>query len=362
LLVVSGEWEHTIVLYIIYGIITIKLLEAHCTDDVSGGVYMVQATSPAAVRSLLGRYDLKPRKRLGQHFLWQQQVVKRMADAAELDTGDLVLEIGPGLGILTEACAERAGLVIAVEVDENLFPLLEAELGAYPNVRLVQGDARKVDFESLARTLEPDFSGRCKVMGNLPYYLTSPLLVRLLSGGLQAELLVLMVQREVAGRIVAVPGGKEYGSLSVLVQYYSMPELLFTVPPHDFWPQPEVTSAVVRLRLRPQPAVTTPDPALFFQVVRAAFRYRRKTLRNALGEAGLLPVGGAGRGARSSGGDGSASVIGCLPCVPGAAGTVFEEAGIDPGRRGETLDLAEFACLAEALGRARERVVADALH
>jgi 16S rRNA A1518/A1519 N6-dimethyltransferase RsmA/KsgA/DIM1 with predicted DNA glycosylase/AP lyase activity len=227
------------------------------------------------------------------------------------------------------------------------------------------------------------------VLGNLPYYLTSPLLVRLLSGGLQAELLVLMVQREVAGRIVASPGGKEYGSLSVLVQYYSIPELLFTVPPHDFWPQPEVTSAVVRLRLRPQPAVTTPDPALFFQVVRAAFRYRRKTLRNALAEAGLLPVGGAGRGAYSSGSDGSsvpcpegtrrgavprghpardahnkggASAIGCLPCGPGAAGAVFEEAGIDPGRRGETLDLAEFAYLAEALGRVRERMVADALH
>ena len=107
---------------------------------------MVQATSPTALRSLLRRYDLAPRKRLGQHFLWQQRVVERMADAAELDAGDLVLEIGPGLGILTEACAERAGLVIAVEVDRNLFPLLEAELGAYPNVRLVQGDARTSRF------------------------------------------------------------------------------------------------------------------------------------------------------------------------------------------------------------------------
>ncbi|MGD0621878.1 MAG: 16S rRNA (adenine(1518)-N(6)/adenine(1519)-N(6))-dimethyltransferase RsmA [Thermacetogeniaceae bacterium] len=307
---------------------------------------MVQATSPAAVRSLLGRYDLAPRKRLGQHFLWQQQVVKRMADAAELDAGDLVLEIGPGLGILTAACAERAGRVIAVEVDRDLFPLLEAELGAYPNVRLVQGDARQADFVSLARTLAPDFASHCKVLGNLPYYLTSPLLVRLLSGALQAELMVLMVQQEVAGRIVADPGGKEYGSLSVLVQYYAMPELLFKVAPHDFWPQPQVTSAVVRLRLRPQPAVTTPDPALFFQVVRAAFRYRRKTLRNALGEAGLLPMGEAAP-TRKCG-------------YPAEA--VFEEAGIDPVRRGETLDLAEFACLAEALARARERMATNALH
>ena len=184
------------------------------------------------------------------------------------------------------------------------------------------------------------------MLGNLPYYLTSPLLVRLLSGALQAELMVLMVQQEVAGRIVADPGGKEYGSLSVLVQYYAMPELLFKVAPHDFWPQPEVTSAVVRLRLRPQPAVTTPDPALFFQVVRAAFRYRRKTLRNALGEAGLLSTGEAAPNRK------------CWYPVE----AVFEDAGIDPGRRGETLDLAEFACLAEALARAHERMVTDALH
>ena len=216
---------------------------------------MDQATSPAALRSLLRRYSLVPRKGLGQHFLWQQRVVERMAEAAELDAGDLVLEIGPGLGILTAACAERAGQVIAVEIDGNLFPLLEAELGAYPNVRLVQGDARRVDFESLVHTLAPGFTGHCKVLGNLPYYLTSPLLVSLLSGGLQAELMVLMVQQEVAERIVAAPGGKVYGSLSVLVQYYAMAEMLFKVAPHDFWPQPEVTSAVIRLRLRPQPAV-----------------------------------------------------------------------------------------------------------
>lgn len=297
---------------------------------------MVQATSPAALRSLLRRYDLAPRKGLGQHFLWQQRVVERMAEAAELNPGDLVLEIGPGLGILTAACAGRGGVVIAVEIDTALLPLLEAELQAYPNVRLVQGDARQVDFNELARTLAPDFAGRCKVLGNLPYYLTSSLLVRLLSGDLPSELMVLMVQQEVAERIVATPGGKVYGSLSVLVQYYAIPELLFTVAPHDFWPQPGVTSAVLRLRIRPQPAVAVSDQNLFFQVVRSAFRYRRKTLRNALGEAGLL-----------SGSE---------------ADELFRPTGIDPGRRGETLNLAEFACLTEALAQARERKVADALY
>ncbi len=310
---------------------------------------MVQATSPAALRSLLRRYNLAPRKRLGQHFLWQQLVVERMAEAAELDTSDLVLEIGPGLGILTVACAERAGRVIAVEIDESLFPLLEAELGAYPNVRLVQGDARRVDFASLARRLAPDSAGHCKVLGNLPYYLTSPLLVSLLSGGLQAELMVLMVQQEVAGRIVAAPGSKEYGSLSVLVQYHATAEMLFKVAPHDFWPQPEVTSAVIRLRPRPQPAVAVSDPDLFFLVVRGAFRYRRKTLRNALGEAGLLPAGNTMSQAAG-------------PTGSGTVDTLFQEARIDPGRRGETLNLTEFACLAEALARARGRLLVDALH
>jgi 16S rRNA (adenine1518-N6/adenine1519-N6)-dimethyltransferase len=288
---------------------------------------MVRTTSPAALRALLERHDLAPRKGLGQHFLWQRRVVERMADAAELDAGDLVLEIGPGLGILTAACAERAGLVIAVEIDRALFPLLEAELGAYPNVRLVQGDVRKVDLKELARKLAPDFAGRCKVLGNLPYYLASPLIVDLLSGGMQAELMVLMVQQEVAGRIAASPGGKSYGSLSVFVQYYAAPEVLFTVSPHEFWPQPDVTSAVIRLRLRPQPAVAVSDPALFFRVVRAAFRYRRKTLKNALGEAGLLTAD--------------------------EADELLRAVRIDPGRRGETLDLGEFACLAEALARGR---------
>jgi 16S rRNA (adenine1518-N6/adenine1519-N6)-dimethyltransferase len=300
---------------------------------------MIHATSPSAIRLLLGNYNLAPRKGLGQHFLWQQTVVQRMAEAAGLERDDLALEIGPGLGILTAACAERAGMVIAVELDRDLFPLLQTELGAYPNVRLVQGDARKADFEALARQLAPDFAGHCKVLGNLPYYLTSPLLVSLLSGRIGAEVMVMMVQQEVAGRMVAAPGGKDYGALSVLVQYHSIPELLFTVPPHDFWPQPAVTSAVVRLRLRPQPAVQTSDPDLFFLVVRAAFRYRRKTLRNALGEAGLLPG---------------------EETIP--AEVLFRQAGIDPGRRGETLGLDEFACLSEALARVRGGKVDNALH
>ncbi len=298
---------------------------------------MFQATSPAALRALLNRYRLGPKKRLGQHFLWQPGLVEKIADAAGLERGDVVVEIGPGLGILTAACARRAGLVIGVEIDLALFPLLEETLREYGNVRLVPGDARRVDFDELVAHYAPDFSGSYKVVGNLPYYLASLLIQRLLKGGFRTGLLVFMVQHEVAERLTARPGGKEYGALSVAVQYHAEPELLFTVSPRAFFPPPEVASAVVRLRRRREPAVEVRDEEFFFQVVRAAFRYRRKTVRNALLEAGLLRPGLE-------------------------AERVFNEIRIAPERRGETLSLDEFAALANALLLMQERKVQDAVH
>lgn len=291
----------------------------------------MQPTSPKAIRTLLDRHGLCPRKSLGQHFLWQTGVVERIAGAMELNRSDLLVEIGPGLGILTGACARRAGLVIAVEIDHALFPLLNEVLRDYDNIRLVPGDARKVDYAELAAVHAPHWRGTCKVVGNLPYYLTSPLLIRLLGGEFRAELFVFMVQKEVAARIAARPGGKEYGSLSVAVQFYAEPEILFSVGPGAFLPPPDVTSAVIRLRRRGRPAVEVTDQAFFFQVVRASFRYRRKTIRNALLEAGLLE--------------------------PDMAADVFPEAQIVPERRGETLELEEFACLANTVFRARERKI-----
>lgn len=289
---------------------------------------MFQATSPHGVRELLKRYGLAPKKGLGQHFLWRANIVERIAEAAELGRNDVVVEIGAGLGILTKACARRAGLVIAVEIDSSLFPLLSETLGDYENVRLVEGDAREVNFGELVDNMASRFDGRFKVVGNLPYYLTSHLIYYLLSRGFRTELFVFMVQKEVAERIVASPGGKDYGALSVLVQYYTEPELLFTVPPGAFFPPPEVASAVVRLRCLTRPPVKVDDESLFFQVVQAAFRYRRKTIRNALLEAGLL--------------------------VPGACEKeLFGEAKIAPERRGETFDLGEFAALADAIKRLR---------
>ncbi|MDH7578322.1 MAG: 16S rRNA (adenine(1518)-N(6)/adenine(1519)-N(6))-dimethyltransferase RsmA [Bacillota bacterium] len=293
---------------------------------------MFQATSPTALRALLNRYGLGPKKGLGQHFLWHPGLVEQIAAAAELDAGDVVIEIGPGLGILTAACARRAGLVIGVEIDSALFPLLEETLREYGNVRLVAGDARKVDFEELVARYAPQFTGRYKVVGNLPYYLTSPLILRILDGGFRAGLLIFMVQREVAMRLTARPGGKDYGSLSVAVQYHAEPELLFTVSPRAFFPAPGVASAVVRLRRRLKPPAEVEDKEFFFQLFRAAFRYRRKTVRNALLEAGLLRPGLE-------------------------AEEAFREACIAPERRGETLSLAEFAALSNALLRVLERKV-----
>lgn len=295
----------------------------------------MEPTSPTAIRKLLERYGLGPKKGLGQHFLWQTGIVERIAEAAGLDGDDVVVEIGPGLGILTAACARRAGLVIAVEIDESLFPLLGEVLQEYQNVRLVAGDARTVDFREIVARYAPRLERPCKVVGNLPYYLTSPLLVRLLKGEFRAELLVFMVQREVAERIVARPGGKEYGSLTVVAHYHAEPELLFNVKPQAFVPPPEVSSAVVRLRLRSHPPVEVADEDLFFQVVRAAFTYRRKTVRNALQQAALLE--------------------------PGSADAVFAGSGVAPERRGETLDLHEFAALANSIIRVRERKIDYAL-
>ncbi|CEO87307.1 MAG TPA: 16S rRNA (adenine(1518)-N(6)/adenine(1519)-N(6))-dimethyltransferase RsmA [Syntrophaceticus sp.] len=289
---------------------------------------MADIASPTALKSLLRNYGLTPKKGLGQHFLWQTQVVERIASAAELTKNDVVLEIGPGLGILTAALARRAGLVIAVEIDRALFPLLEEILCDYDNVRLVEGDARKVDFGGLLKDYASAFTGPCKVVGNLPYYITSPLIMRLLYGEFRKELLVFMVQKEVAKRIAACPGGKEYGSLSVAVQYLADPEFLFQVPPHAFCPPPDVASAVIKLTSRQQPAVSVKDEEIFFKVVRAAFRYRRKMLRNALREADLWDPEGD---------------------------NIFEWAGIIPERRGETLDLVEFSRLADALAYSQER-------
>jgi 16S rRNA (adenine1518-N6/adenine1519-N6)-dimethyltransferase len=279
---------------------------------------LVNLTAPSEVAALLRRHGLRPRKRWGQNFLIDRNTLENVLRAAELAPEDSVLEIGPGLGTLTRELAARCRRVIAVEIDPLLVGILRSEtLADAANVELVHGDALALDLSALLR------EGSWKVAANIPYYITTPLIERLLSVKERLERIVLMVQREVAARLTAAPGSADYSSLSVFVQYHTEPQITARVSRGAFLPPPDVDSAIVRLRVRREPPVTVQDEAFLLQVVRASFQQRRKTLLNALTT---------------------------LPDVSKeAAGMALERAGIDPARRGETLSLPEFARLADAL-------------
>ena len=254
------------------------------------------------------------RKSLGQHFLIDKNIVHKIVRLAELQPGETVLEIGPGRGILTEALLDSSGLVVAVELDAALCARLRTTLGRRPNFRLIEGDALAFEY---AQVPSPFL-----VVANLPYYVSTPLLFRLLEERQHIDRLVLMLQEEVVARLAAAPGGKDYGALSIAAQFYCEVRRAFRVPPTCFRPKPRVGSAVVVLTPLAKPRVSVTDEAFFFRVVRAGFAHRRKALLNSL---------------RDEGFEGA----------PTAA--ALEQAGIDPRRRAETLSLAEFAALADAL-------------
>lgn len=279
---------------------------------------MEAPTTRNSVRAFLAARGIRPKKRLGQNFLINPGVMDKVVAAANLKPTDTVLEIGPGVGSLTLKLAEAAGKVVAVEVDGALAESLRVLFSAYPKVCLVEGDALKIDPDFLISSVGGILP--YKVVANLPYYITTPLLTRFLEGGFKIAMYVIMVQKEVALRLVAQPGTKAYGSLSVLVAYKTVPELIATVSRGNFFPTPEVDSAIVRLVVRSEPPVAVPNEQLFFQVVRAAFGHRRKTLLNALAGSGL----GLDRDQWKS---------------------IFAKVGVDGGRRGETLTLEEFASL-----------------
>lgn len=274
----------------------------------------VELANPEVVRYIVQRFGLRMNKKLGQNFLIRSDVVKNIASAAGLKEGSPVLEIGPGIGTLTQALAETGAAVTAVELDDKLLPVLDKTLEKYENVRIVHGDILRVNIEEMM--------GRkpFTVCANLPYYITTPIIMKLLEQRLPVERIVVMVQKEVAERMTAAPGSKIYGALSVSVQYYTQPEMLFDIAPRSFMPAPEVTSAVVRMNVLREPPVHT-DEKKFFAVVKAAFQQRRKTLANALKGTGM---------------------------PKDMLETVFAESGIDSKRRGETLSLDEFAALANA--------------
>jgi 16S rRNA (adenine1518-N6/adenine1519-N6)-dimethyltransferase len=277
------------------------------------------------VRTLLARWDLQPSKGLGQNFLVDRTALNRIVAAAELTPEDIVLEIGAGLGTLTERLAREAGHVVAVELDQRLMPVLQSVLADLHNVTLIQGDILALDPAALigeADIQRPTSSIRYRVVANLPYYITSAVLRHLLEASLKPQRLVLTVQREVAERIVAKPG--HMSLLAVSVQFYGQPRLLFRIKPGSFYPAPGVESAVVRVDLHAKPPVPIEDAAAFFRTVRAGFAQRRKQLRNALA-AGL----------RRS---------------PGEVAVKLQEAGVDPRRRAQTLSLEEWARVTCVLG------------
>jgi 16S rRNA (adenine1518-N6/adenine1519-N6)-dimethyltransferase len=267
--------------------------------------------------ALLARYGLTPSKKYGQNFLTDKNIIDKIADAAGIQQADTVLEIGPGLGALTQELARRAGRVIAVEIDRHMIPALEDAVSPWENVEIVQGDFLKYDLTQVPQPF--------KVLGNLPYYITTPILMKMLEKEVKPALLVVMVQKEVAQRILHGPGSREYGAVSVAVGYRAKCELVCEVSREVFFPRPQVDSAV--LRITPQERAEKPlDEALFFSVVKAGFGQRRKMLANAL------------------------KTLGYTPEVLAAA---FETAGVLPAARAETLGIEEFIALANALSGGR---------
>ena len=275
---------------------------------------------PKVTRHILSAFHLRASKRLGQNFLVDAGVVRAIVDAADLSPADTVLEIGPGIGTLTQGLAESGARIVAVELDKKLPAVLAETLRGYDNVTVVPGDILKLD---ILRILNLGAGERFKVVANLPYYITTPILMALLEQHLPIERMVTMVQKEVAVRMTARPGSKDYGALSVAVQYHTDARIVMDVPPRAFMPAPEVTSAVIACRVRETPAVRPSDEKLFFRLVRAAFGQRRKTLLNALTGAGLTKE----------------------QCRAGLAA-----AGIAESLRGEQLSLADFARLSDAVG------------
>ncbi len=231
--------------------------------------------SPNEIKSVLGRYGISARKAWGQNFLVNQGVLDKIVDAGQISQQDTVLEVGPGLGCLTQRLAELAGRVVCLEIDPHLCEYLREQFDRHSNVEIVQTDVLKADLKSLV-------GGSYKLMANLPYYITSPFLAGLLEKGPQPDLAVVLVQWEVAQRLVALPGTKDYGALSVLIQYNTRPEIICKVPPGNFYPPPKVSSAVVRMVSLADPPVIVQDVDLMFDVVRVAFGQRRKMLKGLL--------------------------------------------------------------------------------
>lgn len=285
---------------------------------------MANLGNPKNTIEIIQKYEFMFQKKFGQNFLIDTHVLEKIISAAGITKNDCVLEIGPGIGTMTQYLAENAGHVVAVEIDRNLIPILKETLADYDNVTVINEDILRVDIKALAE--EYNGGKPIKVVANLPYYITTPIIMGLFESGVPIDNITVMVQKEVADRMKEGPGSKDYGALSLAVQYYAEPEIVANVPPNCFIPRPNVGSAVIRLTRHKEMPVEVKDPALMFKVIRASFNQRRKTLQNGLGNAPELPY------------------------TKEQIAAAIAEMGLTPTIRGEALSLAQFAQLSDILG------------
>ena len=244
---------------------------------------MDKIANASKTMEVIKKHDFSFQKRYGQNFLIDSHILEKIMDAAKITGDDHVIEIGPGIGSMTQYLCERAGRVTAVEIDRELIPILEETLRGYENVRIINDDILKVDMDSLFTADEK--KGCAKVVANLPYYITTPIVMGLLEGHAPVKSITVMVQKEVADRMVTDPGSKDYGALSLAVRYYTQPHIVANVPPNCFIPRPKVGSAVIKLDIHDKPPVRVTDERLMFKLIRAAFNQRRKTLANSIANA-----------------------------------------------------------------------------
>ena len=284
-----------------------------------------EIATPSRTKEILQVHGFTFKKSLGQNFLTEPNILRKIVAAAEITKETNVIEVGPGIGALTEHLGQNANQVLAFEIDDRLIPVLADTLSPYPNIKVIHQDVLKAD---LATIIKEEFKKELpvKVVANLPYYITTPIMMHFLESGIDIAEMVVMMQKEVADRISAQPGTKAYGSLSIAVQYYMEAQLAFIVPKTVFVPQPNVDSAILKLTKRAKPAVDVTNEVEFFKLTKAAFQLRRKTLWNNL-----------------------QNNYGKTPEIKEWLTHSLEVAGIDPVRRGETLSLAEFAALSNAM-------------
>ena len=284
---------------------------------------MADLGNPQNTIEILKKYEFSFQKKYGQNFLIDTHVLDKIIRAAEISSDDFVLEIGPGIGTMTQHLAEAAREVAVVEIDDKLIPILEETLKEYENVTIIHGDILKVDIEGLVQ--EKNQGRPVKVVANLPYYITTPIIMGLLEGRAPVDSITVMVQKEVADRMKVGPGTKDYGALSLAVQYYARPEIVANVPPNCFIPRPKVGSAVIRLTRHQTPPVQVQDEDFLFRIIRASFNQRRKTLVNSLNNSPELQL------------------------TKEQVTKALEQMGLPAAVRGETLTLEQFAELTELL-------------